>query len=76
MVHWWKEWQTTPGLCHENPVKCMNKQKGTTAKDEAHRLDGVQDAAGEEQQQLLKAAPETVIGWPKVAAALGCGCVW
>ena len=54
----------------------MNKQKGTTAKDEAHRLDGVQDAAGEEQQQLLKAAPETVIGWPKVAAALGCGCVW
>ena len=47
-----------------------------TAKDEAHRLDGVQDAAGEEQQQLLKAAPETVIGWSEAAAAPGCGCVW
>ena len=36
--------------CHENPMNCIKRQKDMTAKDEAHRLDGVQKATREEQR--------------------------
>ena len=27
MVHWRREWQTTPGTSHENPMNCIKRQK-------------------------------------------------
>ena len=48
VVHWWREWQTTPILLPEKPMNCMRRQKDMTLKDELPRSVAAQYAIGEE----------------------------
>ena len=42
--------------CLENPMNCMKRQKGMTLEDEPPRLEGVQDASGEEQRAFTNSS--------------------
>ena len=54
VVHWWREWQTTPILLPEKPMNSMRRQKDMTSEDEPTRSEGVQYATGKEQRNSCK----------------------
>ena len=50
MVHWRREWQTTPIFLSQEPMKSMKRLKDMTLEDEPPRLVSIQYATGEKQR--------------------------
>ena len=51
--------------CHENPMKCIKRQKDMTLKDESPRLEGVQYAPGEEQRTTTRSPRKNEVAGPE-----------
>ena len=67
-----KAWSTGGGngkpsqyICHENHMNCMKRQNDMTLKDESPRLEGVQNATGEEQRAVSNSFQKNEVAEPK-----------
>ena len=79
MVHWWREWQTTPVFLPEKPMNSMRRQTDTTPEDEPTRSEDVQYATGKEQRNSCRKNEEAGSRWKchsVVAMCCGKSKVW
>ena len=53
VIHWRREWQTTPVYLPWEPHELYKKSKDMTPKDETPRSEGVQYATGEGQKRTI-----------------------
>ena len=65
VIHWRREWQTTPVYLRENTVNCIRGQKDKTLRDKSPRPEGVQCATGEEQRRVHVRINTDIIGISK-----------
>ena len=83
-----KTWSTGGGngksfqySCLENPMNNMERQKYIMLEDEPFRLEGIQDASGEEQRTNTNISRKNEVAGPRHKqcssnAQKNCGCVW
>ena len=65
VVHWRREWQTTPIFLPWEPHDSMKRQKDMTPKDEPPRLEGVQYATAEEQRAITNCSRQNAAAGTK-----------
>jgi len=75
VIHWRREWQTTPVHSYENLMNCIKGQKDMTSKDELPRSEDVQYATGEEWRRITFIPRMNEVP-AKAGTLLSCGCVW
>ena len=66
VIHWRREWQTTPVFFLWEPMSSMKRQKDMTLEDEPPRWEGVQYAPGEEQRALSNTSRQNEATRPKL----------
>ena len=65
MIHWRREWQTTPVFLPREPHNSMKKQKDMTPENEPPSSEGVRYATGEEQRSITDSSRKNEVAAPK-----------
>ena len=65
MIHWRREWQTTPVFLPREPHNSMKKQKDMTPENEPPSSEGVRYATGEEQRAITDSSRKNEVAAPK-----------
>ena len=65
VVHWRREWQTTPVFLPWEAHEQYDKKKDKMPEDEPPRLEGVQYTPGEEQREITNSSRKKEVSGPK-----------